>query len=128
MKCPFYWQKHQNRLENRTGTLRSASILFSSRSYHLIETRKTCRFHLFNYSLYNRGGDSWTFINQASVKLDQRCPRGKFFPGIGGMKYASHSNDREFARSCPINVPNHFGTARAQWTAAQASGFGVNSL
>src|SRR5712691_1270140 len=25
MKCPFYWQNHQNRLQNRTGTLRSAA-------------------------------------------------------------------------------------------------------
>ncbi len=25
MKWPFYWQKHQNRLQNGTGTLRSAA-------------------------------------------------------------------------------------------------------
>ena len=77
---------------------------------------------------HNFLGHARPFVNQAGVKLHERCAGGDFLPGVIRVENAAHADDRQRASGPAIQVPDDFGAARAQRPAAESACLGVNAF
>src|SRR6185503_11557487 len=96
--------------------------------YGLLQAVNPNVFHPFDKASDDGFGQGRPLEHQPCINLNEARSSCDFLPGIVRVENAADTDDGQFSFRLPVNMPHQFCAALPQWTTAQPTRFGIDSL